>query len=305
MCMNSALPRLIVISGPTATGKSDFAVDLALLCKGEIISLDSRQMYVGGDLCSGKITQDEMCGIKHHLLSVFPMGTHMSVSEITSTVHSIIQEILHRGNTPILCGGTGMYIDAIVSGTVFPLVKPNYSRRTELELLPTEEIAALLLKLDPIRYQHIDTKNKRRMIRAIEIAECIGSVPPVSKESMYHTYCIYLDMPDDVLKERIQKRIDMRIKNGMIDEVRDLLQSGITPEYLESLGLEYRHISRMLVSNTAELTMQENLFFDIWHYAKRQRVWWKKKHIDHVCNPLIPNEREQALKKAVDFINAK
>lgn len=302
MCMNSAHPRLIVISGPTATGKSDFAVDLAKKINGEVISIDSRQMYMGGDLCSGKITQEEMQGVPHHLLSMFPMGQVISVAEVRQIAEQIISEICSRGKIPILCGGTGMYIDAITNGVILPHVTPNEELRKKLQQLPLKDLQEKLFSLDPHRYTTIDTQNPRRLIRAIEIAEQLGSVPGISYEKKYDSLYIYLDMPDDILKDRIQRRIDQRIKNGMIEEVESLMTQGTSYETLQSLGLEYAHISKMLYEKTDVETMRKELFFAIWHYAKRQRVWWKKKHIDIVCNPLIDQERTQAIAHAQTWI---
>jgi tRNA dimethylallyltransferase len=298
MCMNSAHRRLIVISGPTATGKSDFAVELAQKINGEVVSIDSRQMYIGGDLCSGKITPLEMKGVPHHLLSIFPMRDRFSITEVRERAEKCIQEIYDRGHVPILCGGTGMYIDAIVSGSVLPSVVPNEELRKKLQELPLTDLQEKLFRLDPHRYGTIDINNPRRLIRAIEVAEELGSVPPISYEKKYDALYIYFDMPDDILRERIKRRTEARIRGGMIEEVENLLTQGVSYETLQSLGLEYAHISKMLHEKTEVDTMKKELFFSIWHYAKRQRVWWKKKHVDIVCNPLIDQQHTQTIRAA-------
>lgn len=300
--MNHASLKIIVISGPTATGKSDFAVELAKKVNSEVVSIDSRQMYIGGDLCSGKITPLEMQGVPHHLLSVFPMQKRVTITEVKELAEKYIQEIFSRGRVPILCGGTGMYIDAITTGVSLPNVMPNEELREKLQKLSIEALQQKLFDLDPRRYETIDIHNPRRLIRAIEVAEELGSVPQIEYEKKYDALYVYLDMPDDDLRRRIISRIEYRLNAGMVSEVRELIADGVTPETLDSLGLEYRHISRMLQMNLPEKEMTMQLFYDIWHYAKRQRVWWKKKHIDTMCNPLIEAERAYTISYILNWV---
>lgn len=270
------LPKIIVVCGPTATGKSDYSVDLALKINGEIISADSRQVYKGLDIGSGKITTEEMGGVPHHLLDVADPKDVFSVSQYQSLATKAIEEIIARGHTPILCGGTGLYIDAVIYGTVFPAVEPNEELRETLLEFSTEELAAKLEKLDPRRYEDIDTKNKVRLIRAIEIATTLGSVPESKKSLQYDVDWRYLDLPDDLLKERIHIRLFARIREGMIEEVQRLHDKGVSWERLESLGLEYKYLALYLQGKIDKETMLEELEMAIWHYAKRQRTWFKK-----------------------------
>lgn len=288
---------LIVVCGPTATGKSDFAVNLALEIAGlnhsegmvgrtsqsevlgEIISADSRQVYRGLDIGSGKITKTEMKGVPHHLLDVADLSETFSVAEYKDLAVQAIKEIVGRGHTPILCGGTGMYIDAVICDTVFPAVLPNADLRKELEKESLEALGEKLRALDPDRYALIDIKNKVRLIRAIEIATALGKVPPPaggSKNEQYDVQWHYLDFPDDVLKERIRARLHKRFDEGMLEEVVKLSKSGIPWERLDALGLEYRYISRYLRQMISREEMMKELEIAIWHYAKRQRTWFKK-----------------------------
>ena len=168
-------PKIIVVCGPTATGKSDKAVEIAksLPNGGEIISADSRQVYKYLDIGSGKITHDEMHGIPHYMLDVCEPSLIYSVVDFQKEARKNIEDIFARGKTPIICGGTGMYIDALVYNTVFPEVPPNETLRKELENKNTEDLQTMLQTLDTERYEDIDIHNRVRLIRAIEIATTI------------------------------------------------------------------------------------------------------------------------------------
>jgi tRNA dimethylallyltransferase len=268
--------KIIVVCGPTATGKSDYAVKLAKENNGEVISADSRQVYKGLDIGSGKITTEEMQGVPHHLLDVADPKDVFSVTQYQALAVQAIEDIIARGKNPILCGGTGMYIDAVVCGTIFPAVPPNETLRKELQDLTLEELSHKLEKLDPKRFALIDTKNKVRLIRAIEIATTLGSVPETITNPQYEVEWHYLDFPDKVLKERIHIRLFARIREGMIEEVQRLHDEGVSWERLESLGLEYKYLALFLQEKTDKETMLKDLEMAIWHYAKRQRTWFKK-----------------------------
>lgn len=270
------LSKIIVVCGPTATGKSDYAVDLALKINGEVISADSRQIYKGLDIGSGKITTEEMRGVQHHLLDVCNPKDVFSVLQYQQLAAKAIEEIIGRGHIPILCGGTGLYIDAVVYGTTFPAVEPNKDLRESLLEFTTEELADRLEKLDPRRYSDIDTKNKVRLIRAIEIATKLGSVPEVTKSLQYEVDWRYLNFDDEVLKKRIHDRLLNRMDTGMIEEVRKLHNEGVSWGRLESLGLEYKYLALYLQEKLDKDTMLKELEMAIWHYAKRQRTWFKK-----------------------------
>ncbi|MEO5646006.1 MAG: tRNA (adenosine(37)-N6)-dimethylallyltransferase MiaA [Candidatus Paceibacterota bacterium] len=278
------LSKLIVVCGPTATGKSDYAVTLAKEQNGEIISADSRQVYKGLDIGSGKITAKEMKGVPHHLINVANPKRTFSVVRYKKLADKIIADIIKRGKTPIIVGGTGFYIDAVVFNQQLPEVKPNKVLRKELEKHSLFELQEKLQQLDNERYETIDIHNKVRLIRAIEIATALGSVPKVDKHSPYEVEWIYLDHDDEVLKERIHDRLLKRMRKGMVKEVEQLHEQGVAWSRLEALGLEYRYIALYLqnkLSNQAHSTslmagMLEQLETAIWQYAKRQRTWFKK-----------------------------
>ena len=174
-------PKIIVVLGQTVTGKSDLAVKVAKKINGEIISADSRQVYKGLDIGTGKITQKEMKGVPHHLLDVANPKRRFTVAQYQKLTISAIAEIVRRDKTPIICGGTGFYIDAITKGVVFPEVPPNLKLRKQLNTKSAIALFEVLKKLDPVRAKNIDPKNKVRLIRAIEIAKSLGKVPKIKE----------------------------------------------------------------------------------------------------------------------------
>lgn len=277
------LPKILVILGPTATGKSDFAVQLAKQFNGEIVSADSRQVYKGLDLGTGKITKKEMLEVPHYGLDVAsPKGRAFTVADFQKYAYEKIDDILSRGKLPILCGGTGFYIQSIVDGTVLPEVSPNPKQRALLAKKTTAQLVAILSKLDPARAKDIDTQNPVRLVRAIEIAKELGKVPAVKSAPKYNALCIGLDMDDEVLKERILRRIHSRIKKGMIREAITLHKKGLSYARMRELGLEYRRLADLLQNKAGQKSLSarkkfvELLNIDIWHYVKRQRAWFKR-----------------------------
>ncbi|OGI77418.1 tRNA (adenosine(37)-N6)-dimethylallyltransferase MiaA [Candidatus Nomurabacteria bacterium RIFCSPHIGHO2_02_FULL_33_12] len=313
--------KVIVICGQTSTGKSDFAVSLAKwfstpsvlkdispLAGGEIVSADSRQVYIGLDIGSGKITEKEMKGIPHHMLSIVNPNKVFNVNDYKKLANKKIKEIIKRGNLPIICGGTGFYIDAIINDSVFPKVPPNLKLRLELENKTTTELFKILKKLDKTRAENIDKNNPVRLIRAIEIATALGSVPPTTHKSdlwpKYKVLKIGLMLPDEVLKERIYKRIIKRIKMGMIDEVKTLNNKGLSWARMEDLGLEYRYISQYLQGLMTKSEMLEKLNTESWHYAKRQKTWFKRDKSTIWLNPLDKKETSEVYKKIKEFLES-
>jgi tRNA dimethylallyltransferase len=275
-------PSIIVICGPTATGKSDYAVQLSkqLAKEGidsEIISADSRQVYKGLDIGSGKITTQEMEGIPHHLLDVASPKRTFTVAQYKKLADKAIKDIIKRNNVPIIVGGTGFYIDAVVFDQQLPEVGPNKTLRKSLEKLSLDELRQKLQEVDIERYQTIDIHNPLRMIRAIEIAAALGKVPVQEiRTPKYAVKWIYIDLPDDVLKERIHDRLLKRMNQGMASEIAQLHADGVSWKRLEALGLEYRFVAEHLQDKISKDTMLVQLEAAIWQYVKRQRTWFKK-----------------------------
>lgn len=277
--------KIIVILGQTSTGKSDFAVEIAKQIDGEIISADSRQVYKGMDLGTGKITKKEMRSVPHYLLDVISPKKIFSVNDFQREALKKIKEIELNKKIPIICGGTGFYIDSVINGNIFPEVPPNPKLREKLSRYTTTELFEMLKKLDKDRAENIDKNNNVRLIRAIEIAKKLGSVPKIKNNSSFSVLKIGLTIPDDILKERIKTRLLSRIKKGMIREIKSLNKKGVSFKRLYNFGLEYRYVSLYLqkikklspkMIKGAKKEMIEKLNTEIWHFAKRQKTWFKK-----------------------------
>jgi tRNA dimethylallyltransferase len=271
-------PKVIAIVGPTASGKSALAVELALRLNGEVISVDSRQVYRSMDIGTGKVTTAEMRGIPHHLIDIADPATDTyTATDFERDAQMAITDILARGKTPILCGGTFFYLD-ILRGRMSPApVPPNPALRAELETLSLPELQERLAVLDPTRAETVDTQNPRRLMRSIEIATALGHVPKAAKtKSPYSWHIIGIEVAPDTLRERIAERLDERLQNGMIAEVERLHSEGVTWERLASFGLEYRYISEHLRGKYDIASMREKLFPAICQYAKRQRTWLRR-----------------------------
>ncbi len=275
--MKKQLPKILVICGQTATGKSDLAVTLAQKFNGEVISADSRQVYKGMDLGSGKITEREMKGIPHYLLDVAdPRKKRYTVEDFKNDGEVAIDDILYRGKLPIVCGGTGFYIDALVFDTRFPEVPPNPTLRKKLEKKSAASLMKEITKLDPRRAKALDPFNKVRIIRAIEIARALGSVPKMSQQFRYDTLFIGLKLGTDTLREKVHKRLIKRIKAGMVLEVAKLKASGVSWKRLEAFGLEYRYVALYLQKKLTKHEMLAKLESEIIQYSKRQMQWFKR-----------------------------
>lgn len=277
--------KIIVILGPTASGKSDVAIKLAQKFNGEIISADSRQIYQGMDIGTGKVTKEEQKMAVHHMLDIVNPNDEFNISHFKKLAEKAIEDILKRGKLPIICGGTGFWIKSIVDNVQLPEVKPDKKLRNTLSNKTTEKLFDMLKKLDPERAGNIDAKNKVRLIRAIEICKKLGTVPkPRTMNQELRTGFEFLqigiDVPKEVLNEKIKKRLGQRFSIGMIEEVQNLNNppagGGVSWERLEYFGLEYRWIARYLQEKISLDEMMQKLYFDIIHYAKRQMTWFKK-----------------------------
>ncbi len=268
---------VIVVAGATASGKSDFAVELALKMNGEVISADSRQVYKGLDIGTGKITEEEMKGVPHHMLSVYEVGQEVSVARFARDANPIIDDIFSRGKTPIICGGTGQYIDALIFNSVLPKVAPNEKLRKELETKTTASLFEELTTLDPERAKNIDSHNRVRLIRALEIVATTGKVPTLSTPKLLYDTTIYLLKPArDVLRVRITKRLEKRLALGMLDEVKHIMSKSFQSKDMKKFGLEYVTLGRHLEGMLSEEEMKEELITKSMQYAKRQETWNKK-----------------------------
>jgi tRNA dimethylallyltransferase len=269
--------KVIVIVGPTASGKSDLAVKIAKKYKGEVISADSRQVYKGLNIGSGKITKKEMQGVPHYLLDVASPKTVFTAAKYQKLARKVVNNILKHGKVPVIVGGTGFYIDTLLYDTSLPEVEPNHKLRAKLENKTTAELFDLLEKKDPERAKHIDPHNPRRLIRALEIVEKLGTVPKLEeRKSRYEAIKIGILKTSEELRKRIHDRLLSRMRQGMVREVKRLHREGVSWKRMEDLGLEYRYVSRYVRGLIIKEEMLTTLEQEIFQYAKRQMTWFKK-----------------------------
>ncbi len=295
--------KIIVVVGPNASGKSEFAVRLAKKLNGEIISADSRQIYKGLDIGSGKITKKEMRGVRHHCLGVANPKKTFTALDFKKCAERAIFNILKRGKAPIIVGGTGFYIDAALGRVKLGGVPPNLALRKKLANYSTIKLFNYLTKLDPKRAKTIEQKNPRRLIRAIEISEKRRLLknrrgvnftgfafrnPEPSEESKINTTAITwlgIKRPPEELKKRIRARFLKRF-SGIIREVKKLKRGGLSWQRLFDLGLEYRYVSLYIHGKISKNEMIQKILTESWHYAKRQMTWFKRnKKIRWISNP--------------------
>jgi len=269
-------PKLIVILGPTASGKSALAIKLAKKFKGEIVSADSRQVYRGMDLGTGKVTKKEQKLVPHYLLDVASPKRRFTVLQYQKLAIKTIQKISKQKKLPFLVGGSPFYLYSVIEGWVFPEVKPDWKLRKKLEKKSCLKLFLILKKLDPSRAKTIEKKNKRRLIRAIEIAKKLGKVKALKKCPKFDCLLIGIKKSKKELKDLIQKRLKKRLKQGMVAEVKRLKKEGLSYQRLESFGLEYKWVAKFLKKEISFKEMFEFCKKDIEHFAKRQMSWFKK-----------------------------
>lgn len=273
-------PPLIVVLGPTASGKSALGIQLALRFQGEIVSADSRQVYRGLDIGTAKVTPEEQALVPHHLLDVVDVGQVYTVAQFQHDAIAAINAILARRKLPFLVGGSPHYIQAVVDHLTIPAIAPQPQLRQQLEQQPLPDLLAQLERLDPASATTIDRNNPRRVIRALEV--CLVSGRPFSAQRgqaqpLYRCLMLGINWPRAVLYERIDRRVDERMQQGMVREVQRLLDEGVSYERLEALGLEYRFIARLLRGEFAdEAQMVERLKYAIHDFTRRQLTWFRR-----------------------------
>lgn len=292
---------IIAIIGATATGKSDLAISVAKKYNGEVISADSRQVYRGMTIGSGKetgiytlqtngstITRHAYMidTIPHYMIDIADPSTQYSLGKFLNKANMIRKDILHRNKLPIICGGTMFWVQALIDDHTLPHVVPNAALRSHLEHLTTDALFSELFNIDPQRAQNIDSRNRHRLIRAIEIATELGCVPPLTKSATHNCDALILNIsfPREILRERIALRLTKRINEGMLAEVQSLHDhSSVSWSRLEGFGLEYKWCALFLQKKVSYDEMLSSLSRDICRYAKRQETWirrWKKQGAD-------------------------
>ena len=290
--------RLIVIAGTNASGKSGLGVRLAKRFDGEIVSADSRQVFRGLDLGSGKITKAEMENVPHHLIDVCDPGDFFSMADFQRLAYAAIDDILARGKVPFLVGGTGLYVDAVAEGYELTVRETDLALREKLETYDTPALYAMLREKLPDT--EIDPKNRNRVMRALERLAA-DDYRPGTRSPRYETLKLGVGWPREILKERIDERLERRLRDGMVDEVNGLLDAGVSTEFLMKLGLEYRYLTRYLLGEMPYEQMVKELGDAIKKFAKRQVTWFKKDKAIHWLN-MQGNPEEEAAGLIAPFL---
>lgn len=293
-------PKVIAIVGPTASGKTALSIEIAKKYNGEVISADSRQVYVGMDIGTGKITREEMAGVPHHLIDIADPVTVYTGADFSRDANEAIKTIIERKHLPIIAGGTFFYID-LLRGKIQPApVEPNEDFRNSLAHFKDDELFAQLQEKDAKRAESVDPFNRRRLVRALEVIEALGSVPeqkPV--ESPYEWLIIGVEVPNQPLHDKIKERLLARMDAGMVAEVENLHKQGVSYERLDDLGLEYRYIAQYLQQKLSYEEMLEQLETKIRQYAKRQLTWLKR---DPEIEWFSSTNTEVILNRVSDFL---
>jgi tRNA dimethylallyltransferase len=279
--------KLIAIVGPTASGKSELAVKLAKQIEGEIISVDSRQIYCGMDIGTGKVpgkwkTIDGQKfyvykGIFHHGIDIASPKRQYTVAQFQKYAKKVIKQIYQRGHTPIVCGGTAHWMDAVVYEQKFPEIKPDKKLRVKLANQSTQQLFQQLKRLDPARARTIDRRNPRRLIRALEIVMNTNQpVPKLQQKSAYDVEWLGVKLDQETLYKKIERRFKEWLKQGMLHEIENLHKQGVSWKRLESFGLEYKYGARYLQGQINYDEMVNLSLSSLRKYTKRQMTWWKR-----------------------------
>jgi len=279
-------PKVIVICGPTASGKTSLSIELAKKINGEIISCDSMQIYKDMDIGTAKVTKEEMQGIKHYLINFVEPSQRYSVAEFKKDAENAIEEILGKGKTPIVVGGTGLYIDSLIYGIEYQDIQLDEKYRQELEEKASKEGGLAQLyeeasQIDPQAIEKISPNDKKRIIRILEIYKATGKNKTEQemesrKKGVKYDYKVFaINWDREILYERINKRVDIMIEQGLVQEVQQLLQKyNDFPTAMQGLG--YKEVVEHLQGHMTYEEMIEKIKMETRRYAKRQITWFKK-----------------------------
>lgn len=268
--------KLIVILGPTASGKTHRAVSLARAIDGEIISADSRQVYSGMDIGTGKDI-DEYGDVPYYLIDICPAGYKYNLYEYLRDFDHVFADIKKRGKNAILCGGTGLYIESVLNGLKLPEVPENKELRDELSAYSLEELTKMLAAMKSM-HNTTDVDNKKRAIRAIEIQTYYNAHPQAAAAQPHpisDALIIGIDIDREVRRQRISHRLDARLLAGMVNEIQELIRLGVKPEDLSYYGLEYKFVTAYVTGKISKEEMHDMLEIAIHQFAKRQMTWFR------------------------------
>lgn len=302
------MAKLLVITGPTASGKTSRAVDVARRLDGEIISADSRQIYRGMDLGTGKDLAD-YGSVPYHLIDIAPAGYRYNLYEYLRDFATAHDSILSRGRQPVVCGGTGLYIESVLKGLKLPEVPANPDLRRSLEGKTLAELTDMLSAMKTL-HNTTDVDSCKRAIRAIEIAEYYAEHPDAALAAEPHpltnALTVGIDIPRDARRRLISERLDRRLDEGMVDEVRRLIDGGISPEDLVYYGLEYKFLTLYVIGELGYDEMRRQLEIAIHQFAKRQMTWFRGMERRGLHIEWLPYDmdREEFVDRVVDLLSA-
>jgi len=269
-------PKIINIVGPTASGKTSLSIAVAQHFRGEIISADARQVYRGLDIGTGKVTTPEMQGVRHHLLDVAEVTETYTAADFARDAAAALDDIFKRGCCPIIAGGSFFYTEALLHPHSLPAVPPNPALRQALEALSTEVLFETLTTQDPRRATEIDSNNRRRIIRSLEIIDALGTVPQTpTQETPYETLTVGISTEKTTLQEKFRTRIKDWLAHDFAGETQWLLQT-VPPERFQEFGFEYTLMRSHLKNEITEAELIEAFIQKNWQYAKRQLTWLKR-----------------------------
>lgn len=285
------MKKILIITGPTASGKSDLAVDLALKFGGEIISCDSMQIYKGLDIGTAKITTEEMRGVKHYMTDVADPDEEFSVWEYANAAKAAIEDISSRGKLPIIVGGTGLYIESVIYPLNFAVNKDEAVRARlmkELEEYGAEVLHERLKKADPEDAAKIHPNNTKRLVRALEILELSGGVKPKNELTapQYDVCLISLDVAREKLYDRIDKRVERMFNCGLEKEIRNVLENGLCDKHSQSMqAIGYKEFFDYFDGKISLDDVKALIKTNTRHYAKRQVSWLRRYKFAHWIDP--------------------
>ena len=300
---------LLTITGPTACGKTSLAVEVAYQLKGEIISADSRQVFRGMDIGTGKDLEEyhtHGVEIPYHLIDIHDAGYEYNVYQFQNDFIRAYNTIVERGHQPILCGGTGLYVESVVKGYQLPDAPIDEAFRQSLDPYSDEELTARLASYIKL-HNHTDTETRDRLLRALEIQEYARQHPEehVRMPEMRHLI-IGVAYPREVVVERIGVRLRQRLEEGMVEEVQRLLQQGVPPERLLRYGLEYKHLTRYLQGQCSYDDMTRDLYTDIRRFSKRQMTWFRRMERNGITIHWIDGQKttEEKAKEVISLLKS-
>ena len=296
------MPKILVVCGATASGKTSLAVQCAKKLNSEVISADSMLVYRGLNIGTAKPTLEEMDGVTHHLIDVVSPKESFSVSDYEAMALPIVEDLLARGKTPIICGGTGFYINSLLYKSQFGNVGANEALRSEYERLAEthgkEYVHAILQEKDPQSAAKLHPNDVKRVIRALEIYDITGKAKSEQQDTPVPRFdfaAVSIDYPRDTLYNRINLRVDVMFKEGLIDEVKTLLSEGITEEMQCMQGIGYKEVAEGLRIGATEAEMKELIKKNTRNYAKRQQTFFKRMQNHTYLTPERASVEEVAL----------